>query len=425
MKVNLAMIIDRNCFNRDGVLPMCEKVNVKMLGSFSIAYGDGVVTDQSNRMRKVWLLLAYLICNRKRVATQEKYISLLNGAGVDESADPNGKLKAMFYRARTMLNQVDEAAGHDWIIRKNGTYAWNENIPLVLDVEEFENICKAAANESNEDQRLALYKQAIDLYRGDFLSKLSMEPWVMPLSAYYHQMYLDAVEKALVSLNARGEWKEIDRICQNALKIEPYSEELYQHLMRCRIALEDRDGALRIYEEMSELLFATFGVMPSDESRALYREANKKAESVTVPVGDVRDQLREPFGERGAMYCEYDFFKMLYQLQARTIVRSGEVIHIALFSVHCHRNKDISRRSLDIAMDNLQEMLINNLRQGDVVTRCSVSQLIVMLPQANYENSCTVCQRILKAFNRQYPHSPADIHYSVQPLEPKMPEKHN
>ena len=69
-------------------------------------------------------------------------------------------------------------------------------------------------------------------------------------------------------------------------------------------------------------------------------------------------------------------------------------------------------------MENLQDLLITSLRRGDIVTKCSISQFIIMLPQANYENSCAVCQRIIKAFNRQYPHSPAEIHFSVQPLEP-------
>lgn len=80
--------------------------------------------------------------------------------------------------------------------------------------------------------------------------------------------------------------------------------------------------------------------------------------------------------------------------------------------------KELSRRSLSTAVDNLQQLICDNLRQGDVVTRCSASQLIIMLPQANYENSCLVCQRLLRAFGRQYPHSPVSIHYSVQPLEP-------
>lgn len=41
-----------------------------------------------------------------------------------------------------------------------------------------------------------------------------------------------------------------------------------------------------------------------------------------------------------------------------------------------------------------------------------------LLPQANFENSRKVMERIIKAFSRQYPHSPAVLHYSVQPLDP-------
>ena len=403
---------------------MSSNLNIQMLGGFSIRYGGKSVDDRSNRMKKVWLLLAYLIFCRSSVTTQDNYLALLQGAGSDESADPNGRLKAMFYRARTMLNQLEETAGHDWIIRKNGTYAWNTDIPLHLDVEEFESLCKQAERTAEENSRLELYLQALELYQGDFLPKLAMEPWVMPIHAYYHQMFLNAAEQTLALLEKREQWADISSLCEQALKVEPYSEALYQHLMRARIAQKDRPAALRAYEEMSELLFSTFGVMPSEESRALYREASREEESTTVPVGTVRDQLKEPAGTKGALYCEYDFFKLLYQVQARAILRSGEVIHIALFSIHPPRGKELARRSLDLTMNNLQELMISNLRQGDVVTRCSVSQLIVMLPQANYENSCAVCQRILKAFNRQYPHSPADIHYSVQPLEPLSAAPH-
>jgi len=401
---------------------MSEKVNVNMLGGFTIEYGGKAINDGSNRMRKVWLLLAYLICNRNQLSTQEHYLSLIQGSGFNESADPNGKLKALFYRARAMLNELSKTAGHDWIIRKNGTYAWNGDVSVTLDAEQFEQLCKQAAAAENADERLDLYRQALALYSGDFLPKLDMEAWVIPISAYYHQMYLTAAGECLTMLEERRLWKDAAALCQSALKIDPCSEELYQHLMRCRIGLDDRAGALMAYEEMNEMLFSTFGVMPSDESRAIYREASSETDMKAVPSSEVRDQLKEPFGARGAMFCQYDFFRLFYQLQARTIVRSGDVIHIALFSVHGQDRKALPRRSLDRVMDNLQELLINNLRQGDVITRCSVSQLIIMLPQANYEDSCAVCQRLLKAFRKQYPHSPAEISFSVQPLEPHIPE---
>ncbi len=401
---------------------MSEQLLVSMLGSFAIEWGERRVDDDSNRMRKVWLLLAYLIYTRNSRVTQESYHSLLQGLSSEESANPAGRLKAMFYRARTLLDQLGDTAGHDCIIHRNGTYAWNTDIPLRLDVEEFESLCTAAAR--GEGDRLALYLQALELYKGDFLSKLSMESWVMPISTYYHRMYLDAAEAALELLEADGKWEQAGILCEKALRIEPYSEAFYQHLIRSRLALGNRAAALQAYEEMSELLFSTFGVMPSDESRQLYREACREGAEQAVPAGTVREQLREPPGAKGALYCEYDFFKLLYQVQARSIIRTGDTVHIALFSVHGQRGKDISRRSLDRVMENLQEIITGNLRQGDVLTRCSVSQLIAMLPQANYENSCMVCQRVIRAFFRQYPHSPADIRFSVQPLEPMTSEPH-
>jgi len=42
----------------------------------------------------------------------------------------------------------------------------------------------------------------------------------------------------------------------------------------------------------------------------------------------------------------------------------------------------------------------------------------VMLPGANYENSCLVCRRIAAAFARSHPHTSARLQFQVHPLEP-------
>ena len=175
---------------------------------------------------------------------------------------------------------------------------------------------------------------------------------------------------------------------------------------------------MTVYEEMSELLFSNFGIMPSDSIRQLYREAMRTVNERAIPMGEVREQLKEADPSNGAMMCDYDFFRMLYQVEARFIARSGDAIHICLFSVHGEDGKDLPKRSLDRVMENLRDQIRCNLRRGDVAARCSVSQYILMLPQANYENSCMVCERITKSFFRQYPHSPAQLRYCVQPLEP-------
>lgn len=400
---------------------MSDMLRVSMLGGFTIRYGEQTIDDNSNRMKKVWLLLAYLIYARGKHTTQDNYLSLLQGNKA-EAEDLSGRLKALFYRARTMLDDLYPDAGHNLIIRQNGTYCWNTDIPIVLDTEEFDRLRCAPAED--EAAYLSNYLQALELYQGDFLPKLSMEHWAIPISAYYHQAFLDTAEQALLLLEKAERWQEAAALSRKALTIEPYSEGLYQHLMRCLLAMDDRGTVISIYEQMSEILFDTFGVMPSEESRQLYREASKQVNQQSVTMHAVKEQLQEPERAKGAMFCEYDFFRLLYQVQARSIGRSGEVIHIALLSVHGQFGKDLARRSLDIAVENLKELILRSLRQGDVVSQCSMSQLVVMLPQANYENSCAVCQRIIKAFQRQYPHSPAEIRFHVHPLEPMLPEKY-
>ncbi len=393
-----------------------------MFGTFSLSIGENSLDDSSNRMRKVWLLLAYLIFTRNRRVSQEDYISLLQGFG-DESSDPSGRMKAVFYRARGILDGLGDGMGHELIIRKAGTYAWNTDYPLQLDIDEFEKLCAIGAQV--EETRLENYLRALELYKGDFLQKLSMEHWVIPIATYYHQMYLEVARQTLDILTSEKNWKKAEEICRRALKIEPYSEELYKYLMRCLIAQEQKAAALSIYDEMSELLFSTFGVIPTEESRKLYREASKEIENFVLPAGTIGERLREPDTAKGALYCEYDFFKFLYQVQARSLIRSGETVHIALITVHSQNSQPLARRSLDKVMENLKEIICTGLRQGDVFTMCSISQFIIMLPQANYENSETICRRLIKAFCRKYPHSPANINYRVQPLEPLMPENHS
>lgn len=394
-------------------------LKVQMLGDFSISTDTAQIDDSGNRSRKVWLLLAYLIYHRRRSLSQEELVDLLWGEEND-SANPLGALKTTLHRARAALDQLGPAAGHDLIVRKNGGYSWTAEVPTQLDAEEFEALCQQGAAETNEDARLNIYLQALALYRGDFLSRLSAEPWVVPIAAYYHNLYTRTVLDTLPLLEARGRLRDAVNLCQSAIQVEPYLEALYQHLMRNLLDLGDQKGTVKAYEELSELLLSNFGIMPAEETRAIYRGAVKTVNDRAIPPSMVCEQLREQTPAVGAMICDYDFFKILYQAEARAVVRSGDAVHIGLLSLTGEHNVDLPRRSLDRAMENLQEQVRSNLRKGDIAARCSVSQFILMLPYANYENSCMVCERIIKAFTRQYPHSPAHLHYFVQPLEPNL-----
>ena len=181
-----------------------------------------------------------------------------------------------------------------------------------------------------------------------------------------------------------------------------------------------RKEAAELYEKMSRIFLEDFGVLPSQEIRNVYYEAIRCSNETAVPMEVVQEQLKEPEVLRGALVCEYDFFKVLYYSTARLIERTGAAVHICMMNVEGEGGEALSRRSLTTAMDNLQEQVRLNLRRGDVVSRCSGSQFLIMLHLANYENSCMVCERIMKAFYRKYPHTPAKLPYTVAAVKPEQ-----
>ncbi len=399
-------------------------LHIQMLGGFSLKKDGVEITDSDNRMRKVWLLLGYLIYRRAPVSSDE-IISLL-WRDDEELSNPAGALKTMLYRVRTLLNGLGETAGKNLILRRENGYIWNRGIPCVLDVVELDELNSKAAAEPDDETRLALQRRILELYHGDFLPKLASEAWVMPISAYYHRLYLDVLSQVLPRLEEKNDWEEVGALCNAALKVEPYEEEIYCHLMKAYLAQGAPDAAAALYENMSDLLFSHFGVLPSDEARGLYRRASAaRADNLSaVNVSNARDLLREDEPPEGALFCEYDFFRFFYQALSRAIIRSGDSIHIILMTVTGKNGAELARRSRDRAAENLKQLLVNHLRQGDIITQCSSAQFMILLPQANYENSCMVCDRLVRAFFRQYPHSPADLRYSVQPMEPanNLPE---
>lgn len=390
-------------------------LQVQMLGQFTLRYGDRTISDSDDRSRRVWSLLAYMLYNHGRSFAQEELIHLY-WSNSEKSADPGNALKSIFHRIRTALDKLQPGLGRLLIRRKAGRYFWNNAMPLSLDIEDFEAHFHAAEAAGDDDVRLAEYQAALALYAGDPLPRMTDEIWTIPIVAYYHSLYTRAAAGAIELLEKQERTAEAVALCRRAIHIEPYQEDLYEHLMRGLLRTGDMKGAMSVYEEMSELLFAHFGVMPSETLRTLYRQATRTVNDRTLTMDEVCSQLAEPAPHSGAMVCEYDFFKILYRAEARSIARNGHSANICLLSVSGKDGEMLARRSLDPAMNNLQVLVQNNLRRGDAIARCSISQYIILLPQANYENSRMVADRLVSAFYRRYPHSPARLRYTVQPL---------
>ena len=389
-------------------------VSVTMLGGFSMEVGGKVLTDEINRSQKLWNVLCYLIVHRDRTVAQSELIELF---WPDEnSANPVNALKTLLYRVRAMLEPIFPADLPP-ILSKRGAYAWNPAVHCTLDMDRFEELCQTGASARDDESRMEAYRQALDLYRGDFLPKQGGHMWAVALSARYHTRYIEAAKAYALLLEQHQRFDEMVAVAERASMLDDLDEELYILTIRGLVALGKESAALECYQRATDILYRNLGVTPSEELRALYARIMDTEGDLETDLEVIQNGLRETASRPGAFVCEYGFFREAYRLEARRAARSGNCVHLALITVTLPGGGVPELGALNTTMDKLLDVIVGCLRRGDVVARYSGSQYVILLPAANFEDSTMVMERIITTFNRQYRRNFLKLAYRIREMD--------
>ena len=377
---------------------MTNTLKISMLGRFEISFGSKTIDGTSNRSKKVWLLLEYLIYNRHKHISQTDLFELLWPDNNIEN--PKNTLKALLFRARKLLEDIGVENAKDILTYHRDSYIWNSSIEVDVDTDTFENYLNIAT--TSDDERLNNIQRAVELYIGDFLPKSSLESWVIPINRYYHSLYVSAVLEAVELLSKKQAYREILQLCQKAVTIAETNELLHQKLISAHIELGQYDEAINYYKDICDVLFSQIGVTPSTELISSYNEAVTRAHNVELNLDIVKKQLSLDEDDNGCFYCEYAFFKYICNMIIRESYRTNTQAHMCLFTIKSLDNNEISPKQCASYMSKLKSIISTSLRRGDIYTQYSITQFLVILPYANYDNSINVAQRILSSFNTRH-----------------------
>ena len=394
-----------------------EIIKVTMFGGFKIEIGGAMIQDTAARTHQLWHLIEYLVTFRHKTISQEELIEILWPE--DDIENPSNALKNLIYRIRSAFSQQDLPYAREMIAFTRGSYQWNNGLPCTVDIEEFEELYKQGSlpNQTREVS-IEKYMQAIDIYRGDFLPGSCYENWVVPISSYYRSMYFKCVYAVLSMLSEQQQWPEIEMICKKALIIDHFEENAHKYLILAMIKQGKQTQALAHYSFVTDLFFRELGVNPSASMRELYRDIVKTIHDVEIDISIVKEDLKESDQTDGAFYCEYEVFKNLYRLEARTAARTGQSIFISLLTVTDAKNGALDVKTQSKVMDNLFDIIQASLRKGDVFARFSATQYVLMLPTLTFENCVMVMDRIVKRYKQTYRSKAVEIFAKVQPLNP-------
>lgn len=389
-------------------------VDVTMLGSFSVCRGEERIGDENSHSRKLFGVLGYLILNRKRRVSQSELIDLLWDD--DSDANPVNALKTLLYRIRQMLLPLFPE-GTAPILSNRGGYIWNAQIECRVDIDSFEALSSRCADTRLEaESRLQSGREALGLYRGEFMSKMGRQMWVIPIAVRLHNLYLETVLSCAALLEEKKEYTGMEALTARAIQVDPLDERVCCALLRALVRQGKDSAALSQYEKTTELLYRSLGVRPSEELQEVYREIMASQQALETDLEIIQQQLRETARRPGAFACEYGFFREIYRLESRRSVRSGICIHVALITVTNTDGSIPQLEALNATMERLQATLTESLRQGDVVSRYSAAQYVVLLSGANFEDSIMVMERILSNFRTRYRTIRLKLSYKVREL---------
>jgi DNA-binding SARP family transcriptional activator len=156
----------------------------------------------------------------------------------------------------------------------DGGYRINPELLVEVDVERFEGALSAARRAERSGDAaaaVAAYREAVELYRGDFAADVPYEPWALLPRERLRLSYLDALDRMSRIQLEQGRLDDCITTGLRMLAVDPCREDAHRLLMRCYASQGRVYQALRQYEFCARMLRATLDTEPGPETVEVYR----------------------------------------------------------------------------------------------------------------------------------------------------------
>lgn len=387
-----------------------EIICFHLLGTFSYvregsANEEASLEEERGIGRKTLSFLQYLIVNHSRNISAEELIDTFWAES--DSSNPANALRNMLFKIRRLLQEMFPEQ-KDALQTRQGYYMWNPRLRIVLDTEQFEEMCLKARQDPVKE-REKLLRQAVSLYRGDLLSGNDSE-WVKAPRQYYRTLYLDGCRTLLPLLEKQEQWMDIVSICSQAYQIDFCIEEFTAYQMRAFVAMGQPEQAIEKYEDFKKQLLREFEMPPTEQIEQIYTLALGLRKKDRGDDSEIFRMVCEENTEQQAFFCSFGVFQNIVALEKRHLARSGQMSTLAIISLggDTAPGTDVRR---------LERILLEGLRTGDPVARLTAGSYIIMLTGADMENAQIAVNRIDSTFHRTYRRSNARLSFRLSALQ--------
>lgn len=235
------------------------RLSVKLLGQFSVRQGSRPIERHALRQRRAGELLALLLLTPGYRLSCDQVVEALSPNKTPHEA------QILFHHATSSLRRalepdLPEKFPSRYLTVEAGLVTLHLPPGSVVDAWDFEEHC-----------RQGQWEAAIALYTGDLLPEYLYADWAVALRQRFALSYQHALLAAAQTRLAQGRYEEALAACHHLLTLEPWQEEAMLIGMHACKALNDRAGALRLYQSLVRILHDELGTSPAPELQAFYR----------------------------------------------------------------------------------------------------------------------------------------------------------
>lgn len=378
---------------------MFEKINVRMLGGFSVTADGKILADTQTKLTKPWQLFCYLVLHKDRVTPAE--VLLQEIWGNENLTDPQNVLKNTIYALRRSL-AGHVKPGETPILYRAGGYCLNGHIKWRVDVDRFVEHCAAAERcRGDVAARTAAWKKAETVFRGELLPRLSGEMWVKRAQRELAKKYLRCIQEMSSGLFELNKYDEVLRVTVHSMRIVPLNEPVMLLMFRALHQLRLYSEIVVAYNKLARLFEAETRRPLCDEIRSIYRDAaksvDKPTQDFTAFCEELAEVLKEKNRESGAFYCSYEGLKQMYAITARN-VRGKVIVPMMITVLVQEQAQEDGRLCRCEAMDDLRLAISAALRKSDVFAKYSQNQYVALLCLTDAKEAEGIRTRLLTAY---------------------------
>lgn len=381
---------------------MEEKINplkIQTLSSFSVTRGDEDLTQKNRLSKKPWLLLKFLISNRGRISSKERLTQIL---GSDEYyGDPDSLITNLVYRLRKILEErSDDNNFASSILFENNGYRWNKTKCNLLDLDIIDDLyIKISSRNYSEKERMKFCDEIISLYKFDYLPENDQDDWASRTRMHYRNIFIKTVMEKINYLSFNSQYEDIISICENTFVIDYYNVDIHVEYLKALLQMNNIRSALTHYEEATQKLYIQAGISPSPAMMGIYKTIKQNQHMPVSSFSDINITLVQQMQTAGALVCDSNTFRFIYNLEKNKEIRHDESVYLLLLSF-VHKDGTITDENLlKKEMKKLEEALKKTLRNTDVISKWSRSQYLLLLYRMESENMDIVLKRIDQGYS--------------------------